>query len=183
MYSLLMYVCCWCWDCVCMCSRAALTRSPKNTSLAVKGVRSHHTISLIHTVLASNVPVVESTWLGNTKLRHQLPASHYIGQGRTQINWITLSRSHVGICAFRWSKPPPPPYTHLVTWKTISDPSQWHPLPAGYSNHRLPLRLLSVKKKCVIWLTHSHLHMTVKSSYTCSQFKLSAFPKPHGHGW
>lgn len=143
---------------MCMCSRAALTRSPKNTSLAVKGVRSHHAISLIHTVLASNVPVVESTWLGNTKLRHQLPASHYIGQGRTdKLNnpfpvacWHMCFHTHVSAGDLTHTYPPPHTHTHLVTWKTISDPSQWHPLPTGYSNHRLPLRLLSVKKKCVI---------------------------------
>ena len=64
--------------CVYVCGGAALTRSPKNTSLAVKGVRSHRAFPLIHTGLASAVPVVKSTRRGNTKLRHQLPGSHYI---------------------------------------------------------------------------------------------------------
>lgn len=72
--------------CVHVCGGAALMRSLKNTSLAVKGVRSHCAFPLIHTDLAGAVPVVKSTRLGNTKLRHQLPGSHYIGQGRTQLN-------------------------------------------------------------------------------------------------
>lgn len=86
--------------CVRVCGKAALTRSPKNTSLAVKGVRSHRAFPLICTGFARTVPVVKSTQLGNTKLWHQLPESHYIGQGRTQLNWITRSQSHVGIMCF-----------------------------------------------------------------------------------
>lgn len=92
---------CICWLCrkfdgeaVCVCGGAALTRSPKNTSLMDKEVRSHSVFPLIHTALARTVPVVKSTRLGNTKLRYQLPGSHYISQGRTRLNWITLSQLH-----------------------------------------------------------------------------------------
>lgn len=70
------YICVMAKLCVCVSVGAALTRSPKNTSLPVKGVRSHRVFPLIHTGLASTVPVVKSTWLGYTKLRHQLPGSH-----------------------------------------------------------------------------------------------------------
>ena len=84
--------------CVCVCGRAALTRSPKNTSLVVKRVRSHHASRLIHTNLASILPVVESTRLGRTKLRQQLPGSHDIGQGRSKPNLITLFRACRHMC-------------------------------------------------------------------------------------
>lgn len=50
--------------CVRVCCEAALTRSPKNTSLAVKRVRSHRPFPLVRTDLAAAVPAVKSAQLG-----------------------------------------------------------------------------------------------------------------------
>lgn len=158
--------------------RIALTRSLKSTSLVVK---EQSALSHSHQV---TVPVVNCEHLGNTKLRHQLPGSHCVGQGRTQPNWITLSQSHVRTCVFADTHNYWDTHTETLAWKTISDPSQWHPFLTGYSNHRLPPILpFGEMHKCGRGLTHSHFHMTVKSASLCSQFMLSAFFKRHGHGW
>ena len=155
-----MYVCCW-WSF--LCGKAALTRSPKHISLVVKGVRSHCAFSLIHTDLARTVPMVESTWLGNIKLRHQLPGSHYGGQGRTQPNWITLSLSHVGIRVFvchickDWHTHSHI-YTHALWKQSVIHPggflSQQGTVTVVYRRDTLSARNRSVAYD---WLTHTSI--------------------------
>ncbi len=166
--------------CVHVCGGPALMRSPKNTSLAVKGVRSHCVFPLIHTGLARTVPVVKSTWLGNTKLRHQLPGSHYIGQGRTELNWITLSQSHVGICAFAHARA-------LANTLTLRKQSVIHS--SGtlsrqgtvFTAHHWDSLSVRNRSASYDWLTHTSIWLLNRLICTVNS-GLVPFPSPMGAG-
>lgn len=164
--------------CLCVCSfwksvcvRDTLTRSPKRTSLVFKTVWSHHASSLIHTNLATIFPVEETTQLGNNELKHRL---RYVSHGKntTKLNNtfpIAHRKTHT--------------HTHTVGKQSAIHPggilSRQGTVTASYRWDNP----LGEKQKYGMWLSHSHLHMTVKLSYICSQFRLSALPKPHGPGW
>lgn len=149
-------------------------RSLKNTSLAVKGVRSHSAFPLIHTGLAGTVPVVKSTRLGNTKLRHQLPGSHYIGQGRTQLNWITLSQSHVSICAFA--------HTHSHGKQSVIHPSGTLSRQGTVTSaHRWDSLSVRNRSASYDWLTHTSIWLLNRLICTVNS-GLVPFPSPMGAG-
>lgn len=123
------FLCMWDGDAIRVRGGAALTRSPKNTSLVVKVVRSHGVFLLHSHRLSQHCPCGEE---------------HMAGEYQTElsITWISLRQSRENAAKLNNTSPGLVPQL----------PSLWHPLPTGYS------------KKCVLWLTRSHLHMAVKSS-------------------
>ena len=166
---------------VCASFGAALTRSQKDTSLTVEGGRSHRVFPLIHTGLASTVPVVRSARQGNTKLRHQLPGSHSrrSRENTAKLNntfppacWHMCFRTHMQALDKRT-------HTHLHSRKTISDPSQWRPLPVGRSTRRSLLRI--PPSASYDWLAHTSMWLLNRLTCTVDP-DLVPIPSPMGAG-